>query len=448
MNYQSVRTGVIGVAAGLSLAWTAAFAEQVTLEGCIAEALEANPDIRSASARVEAARAAIGEAESARFPRVGVSGTWTRTDNPPQAFFMSLNQRRASLEKDFNNPDDIENARGSVTAQWRLYDSGRREAERLAAQKGAQAAGCSLDSVRNDLVFQVSAAYYGLLQSRAFVAVHEEAVRSLEGHLRVAGERVQAGAALKSDVLNLEVRLSQARDNLIRAQNAVRLALAALNASIGSERVKESDLPDPADRPTARRAAGASDSEARPEWRAVQAQVEAAEALTRRARREYLPVVNAFGSVDWDSEPFKAPERSYLVGAAVEWNIFDGYRTRSGVARASAMLVAAQAEADMVRIRLALDLKRATLNERESRERLDVAVRSLAAAEEALRITRERYQQGAADVTELLTAQLGLTETKARQVAARYDNLIALADIARAAGQAESGKGTQQSGER
>ena len=35
-------------------------------------------------------------------------------------------------------------------------------------------------------------------------------------------------------------------------------------------------------------------------------------------------------------------------------------------------------------------------------------------AEEALRITRERYEQGAADITELLTAQFGLTDTRTR----------------------------------
>ncbi|MEI8351147.1 MAG: TolC family protein, partial [bacterium] len=341
---------------------------------------------------------------------------------------------------------DIENARGSVIAQWRLYDSGRRGADRRAAQQGAQAAGYSLETVRNELVFEISKAYYGLLQSREFVAVREDSVRSLEEHLRLAGERVKAGSALKTDVLNLEVQYSQAREDLIRAKNAVRLARAALNAAIGSDLVKESDLQDLSDSRGQPVKTGPDSPDTRPEWRAVQAQVAAAEAMTQRARREYLPVVNAFGSLDWDSEPFRTPERSYLVGAAVEWNIFDGFRNRAGLTRASAGLVAAQAEADKLRILLALDLTRSHLNEQESRERLEVASRSLAAAEEALRITRDRYQQGAAEVTELMTAQVGVTATKARQTAARYDNLIALADQARAAGRAAEGIRNSETG--
>ena len=439
MNHKTVVAGVVGVGLGLSVAWTAVSAERVTLDRCLAAAWDGNPDVRSATARLEAARAAVSEASSAYFPQVGLAGTWTRTDNPPQAFFMSLNQRRASLQKDFNNPDDIENARGSVIAQWRLYDSGRRGADRRAAQQGAQAAGYSLETVRNELVFEISKAYYGLLQSREFVGVRDEAVRSLEEHLRLAGERVKAGSALKTDVLNLEVQYSQAREDLIRAKNAIRLARAALNAAIGSDLVKESDLHDLSDSGGQPVKTDPASPESRPEWRAVQAQVAAAEAMTQRARREYLPAVNAFGSLDWDSEPFRTPERSYLVGAAVEWNIFDGFRNRAGLTRASAGLVAAQAEADKLRILLALDLTRSHLNEQESRERLEVASRSLTAAEEALRITRDRYQQGAAEVTELMTAQVGVTATKARQTAARYDNLIALADKARAAGRAAEG---------
>ena len=52
-----------------------------------------------------------------------------------------------------------------------------------------------------------------------------------------------------------------------------------------------------------------------------------------------------------------------------------------------------------------------------------------------MRITQQRYQQGAADLAELLTAQTGLTGTRTRNVAARYDYLIALSNLERARGQ-------------
>ena len=413
-------------------------ADRRTLNDCIAVALKASPDVRSASARLDAARSAIKEAASAYYPQVGLAGNWMRTDNPPQAFFMSLNQRRASLQNDFNHPEDTDNARGSVVAQWRVFDSGRREADRQAATFGARASEQSLAAVRNDLVYEITKAYYGILQVRGFVTVQEEAANSISESLRVATERFKAGGAMKTDVLNLEVQKAQADEELIRARNGLKLSVAALNAAVGVEWLKPADVDglasrtDPADW---RDQSGSQTIESRPEWRAMESQVGMAEALATRARREYLPVVNAFGSVDWDSESFGGAERSYLAGAAIELNVFDGFRTRAGVAKAASALIAAQAQADKLKAMLALDLTRARLNVQEAGERMVVAGKALAGAGESLRITQERYKQGAAMITELMAAQAGFTATRIRNVAARFDWLIARADVERASGE-------------
>ena len=436
MNFTRVIM-VLGMLAGLGKWLQAAeMLPGITLERCIQTAMEASPDIQSASARVAAAKAAVKEASSAYFPQVGLSGSWTRTDNPPQAFFMSLNQRRASLQNDFNNPNDTENVRGSVVAQWRLFDSGRREADRLAASQGSKASEFMLEAVRNDLVYQISRAYYGILQVRSFVAVQEETIKSLSESLRVASERNQAGSALKTDVLNLDVQLSQAREELIRAKNGLKLGVAALNTAIGQTVVRVSDVADMQGQGVPAPSTNGTNSviDARPELRAMESRVRAMEAMVARARREYLPVVNGFGSVDWDSETLSGFEQSYIVGAAVELNIFDGQRNRAGVARAKAACAEVKAEAEKLRQALELDLTQAQLNEQEARERLEVAAKSLSSAEEALRITQERYQQGAAVISDLLTAQNGLTATRTRQVAAQYDCLIALANVERAMG--------------
>lgn len=436
MNYKRIAMGV-GLIVGMAV-WVRAaeVVPGITLERCIQTALEASPDVQSANARVSAAMAAVKEVSSAYYPQIGLSGGWARTDNPPQAFFMSLNQRRASLQKDFNNPDDTENVRGSVVVQWRLFDSGRREADRRAVRQGAKASEFMLESVRNDLVYQVTRAYYGILQVRSFVAVQEESVRTLSESLRIAQERHNAGSALRTDVLTLEVQLSQAREELIRARNGLKLGAAALNSAMGRKLIGEADVGGLQGIEVSALSTNvvASGVEARPEMLAMQARLEAVEATVARARREYLPLVNAFGSLDWDSESLNGYEQSYIAGAAMELNIFDGWRNRAGVVRAKAAAAEVRAETEKLRQALELDVLQARLSEQEARERLEVAARSLDSATESLRITQERFAQGAAVVTDLLTAQIGLTATRTRQVAAQYDCLIARADVERAMG--------------
>lgn len=410
-------------------------AAPVSLDACRAAARADNPGLAAAGQRAAAAAQAITQARSAYYPQLKASAQWVQTDNPPQAFFMRLNQRTASLEEDFNQPDDTDNLRLSAGAAWRLYDFGQRAAQTGMAKAGAEAQQALLRAARNDLDHQVTRAYYGTLQAEAFLDVQQESVASLEENLRIARERLAAGSAVKTDSLNLEVKLAEAREDLIRARNGVELARAALNTAIGRNLVGEGDaLSAPADLP-ARPAPPAPDRiEQRGEWQAAQAAVRVRESALRKARRQSAPAINAFGSLDFDDDGSASYEQSYLVGVSAEVDLFTGGRNRGAAAQALAETEAARADLARAGNELRLDLRQATLGVGEAFERVDVAGKSLASAEEALRITRERYQQGAADITELLTAQVGLTATRTRLAAARYDYLIARSNLERAQG--------------
>lgn len=442
LTMRRLKVWVVNAAVGILLSGAmSSYGGELTLKDCLAAALKANPDLQAAEHRLEAARAAVREASSAYYPMLGLSANWARTDNPPQAFFMQLNQRQASLQKDFNQPGDTENVRGSVGVKWQLFDSGRREADRRGAREGSAAAGFMLDAVRNDLLYQVTCAYYGIMKARDVVSVQAEMVVSLQEYLRLANERVKAGNALKTDALNLEVQLSLAREDLIRARNGLQLSVLALNTAVGATVLEEDavarlDAAVKVVRPPVRTAVN---SEGRAEWRAAESQAKAMDALADRARREYMPTLSALGSVDWDSATFRDYQQSYFAGAVAEVNLFDGFRNRSGLVRARANAAAVRADQAKLYSALRLDLTQAVLGEREAWERLEVSGKSRASAEESLRITRDRYQQGAADVADLMAAQVGLTTTRSRQLAAQYDCLMAQANVVRALG--DSGKG-------
>jgi len=424
---------VAGLIASAPLTWAAGGPD---LEQCIRTALGKNPEVQAAAYRVDAARAAIEQAVSAFYPQLTLSSTLTHTDNPPQAFFANLNQRKASLQSDFNQPEDTENLRESISVKYRLWDGGQRSLGQEMASLGAGAQSEARTIIRNELAHQVVRGYYTLLQAREVVKVHEETAQSLEESLRIAGERVKLGSAVKTDVLNLEVKLAQAREDLIRARNGVRLAVAALNTAIGEDLVVESALPEPA-RETLTPPAKPEMSETganRAELRAVRLAVELAERNWRKTQADRLPKLSAFGSLDWDSTVNSDTHQSYFGGLVLEWDAFTGFRQRGAVSEARARLNEASAEEQKARNQIRFDLTQAGLQVADAWERLEVARLSVVSAEEALRITRERYEKGATDVTELLTAQVGLTATRTRNVAAYYDFQIAASNLERARG--------------
>jgi len=400
-------------------------------------ALNNNPNVRAATERIQAARAAIREAQSAYYPMIGASVTYARTDNPPQAFLMMLNQRRASLQSDFNNPSDTENLALNLGLKYCLYDFGRRGLDTDMARGAAEITRLVLKGLQNDLIQQVTQGYYSVLQADAFVSVRADTVNDLQESLRVANELVDSGSALTLDVLNLEVQVAQARDELIRSRNGVKLALAALNTAIGSNLASASNMPDKVEQPQSR-PEESNDPEAireRPELQAARRMAEVRQAALDKSRREYFPTLNAFGSADWNSHASLDFQPSYFVGISAEVTLFDGFRRNAAVDAAAAMERVAEAEERRTADNLRLDLTSASIQILESWERLEVARKSIASAEEALRITQERYREGVADIPQLLTSQTGLTGTRARNVAALYDYLTAVSNLERAKGE-------------
>lgn len=409
----------------------------VTLEECIDASLRDNPDVRAATERVQAARAAIKSARSAYYPTLTASSTYARTDDPTQAFMMMMGQRRVSMTSDFNNPPDTDNLALSLGVKYCLYDFGRRGLSTEMAQGNAEVSRLVLRGLQNDLIHQVTRGYYTVIQANAFVTVQEESVKTLEESLRVAKERVKAGSAVKTDALNLEVQLAQTEEDLIRARNSVKLSLAALNTAIGTNLVDSAGIPAPVDPPVSKPPESEDPSviRNRPELLAALKMVDVQRASLQKARRQYLPTINAFGSADWNSEVSTDFQQSYFVGVTAEAELFGGFRRGADVAAAGAQQMAAAADADKTANELRLDLTSASIQADEAWERLNVARKSIASAEESLRITRQRYQQGAADLSELLTAQTGLTGTQMRHVTALYDCLTARSNLERARGQ-------------
>ncbi|HPJ94400.1 MAG TPA: TolC family protein [Deltaproteobacteria bacterium] len=434
---------ILGILAGMAVLIEGT-AQAITLEKCIEQSLIESPDIEAAAQKSEAAMAMMKKARAAYYPWVTLSAAYARTDNPPQAFMMQLNQRELDMRDpafDPNNPDDTNNVRMSLGVKYRVYDFGRRRLDYAMAGSGSDVACLQLSAVLNELIHQISASFFGVLQAQAFVLVQQESVASLQESLRVANERYQAGSAVKTDVLNLEVQLSQSAEDLIRARNSVLLAVAALNTAIGKDlaggpedldytipEVSPALPPEEIDR-----------VEDRPELKIVEILSQIRQMELSKAKRAYTPTVNAFGSLDQDGETFSDTEDSYLVGANVEWDLFTGFSRKNSVSQARANLAAAQADVRKTRNQLRLDLKQAYLKAVDARQRLEVTRKSLESAKESLRITQERYKGQAADITELLTAQVGLTVTQSRGVSAYYEYLTELSNLKRAKGLLVSG---------
>jgi len=413
----------------LACAFPAPAADTWTLERALDYALAHNPDARIAQQHIAAAQAGLEQANSAFWPRLQAQSSYTRTDNPMLVFGSILNQRSYRSSLNFNDLPDVDdlNARGIVTVP--LYAGGRNVAGRLTARATTEAAKQESGAVRNALGFEVSRAFHTVLKTRQFIQAAEAAVNSFETNLVVAKKRLSGGTLLKSDVLDIEVRLAQAHDDLVRARNAHTLAERALRNLLG---IEEGEFT-VADTAPVVSAPNSGDFAQRPELAAARERESAAQAQVRGTKSGYQPRVSAFGSLEYDYGGVTGGDgKSYTAGVLAQWDLWDGFSTRAKVREAKANLESAREEQRKLRLAIDFEVEQARLNLNAAAERLAVSSKTVDQAAESASLTRNRFEQGLALSTQLIDSETALVAARVRRAEAESDQRIAIAALHKA----------------
>lgn len=412
---------------------------ELSLIQAINLAFTCNPDLRAAQERVRLASALLAGARAEFYPKLGLSENFVETNTPANVFMFLLNQARFSFNRDFNHPGFIDNFLTTTQLQQPLYEGGRLQSRRQAAESQQQASSYSLRAAQNELVFHVAEAYYRLIQARNLAQVRRATVEQVQRQLQIARTRLQAGTAVRSDVLSLEVRLAEARETLITAENQLQLSWAVLENVIGTHlprltlpsRVPPAPWTDHID--TVEKAV-AEAVNLRPEVGAMNGQRRAALANVEAARAGNRPSVNFTGNYYVWTPNFYNGTNNLFVGLAASLNLFDGGRTRSAVHAAQARVAELVAKQERLLLDIELEVRRAYLQLSDAQGRLQVMDRAIEQATESFREIGVRYEGQAATISQFIDAQVALTSAEVRRATAQADVEIARANLERAVG--------------
>ena len=422
---------IIALLSAVHLSHPAVADGPLTLAAAIEEALTHNPDAVLARHRIAKAGAVVAQAEALVWPSLTMRSSYQRTDNPVGVFGAALNQSAFSPGLNFNDVPDADNLNLAGIVTVPLYTGGRITAEREAAQERRTAATLTLDAVHNQLAFEVSRIYFSIHKARAFVAAAAAAVHSFAENLAIARQRFAAGKALKADVLDIEVRLAHANEELLQARNGDELARRALANLLGREQElitvtdESPTVPPPA----------ASIQPNRPETTVLLRHRQAAEAAVRSAQSGFKPRVSAFATAEQNHGwKFNGSGGNYTAGLLVNWKLWDGFLTRGQVneARSDVNLITEQQR--RLRLAIELEVQQARLRLKAAEERVDVTRKAVELAAESVQLTRARFEQGLALTTQLIDAETALTGARVRVAQADADRHIAIAALRKALG--------------
>jgi outer membrane protein TolC len=421
------------------LAVGTAAAEPMTLAKCIDVALQGNPDITSANLEVEATTAQSKSARGGFGPRLHLDAGIQRWDKALPFNLGSLNSLLPPSATFPNIRDQWTWSVGATLAQpltslWTIKEG------YVLRQMGVDVAEIQRKSARRDVAFQVTEAYYRVLQAMRLAEVAQKSVENVDAQVKRAQSFYRAGTVGRNDLLRAELGLAAAKQRLIQANGGVVLARGQLARLMGLP----PDSPiDPADK-TTEVAVGplipASEAENRAvadrlEIKEIAKRIDQAEAGMSLAKSKMLPQVNAVANYTHTVGSQFNPTNAWFIGGTASWDIWEGGGTYYGIdeskARMAQALSARRKAEDMIR----LETRSAHVNATTAAQALTVARDAVEQAEENFRIEQKRYESGDNTSFDVLDAENQLTTARGQLQAATYDSLIAQSNLARAIGQ-------------
>ncbi len=417
-------------------------AEPLTLDQAIEIARQNNPGLKAADAQVEAAKAGTLKSLSAFLPRVTLTETWSRTDNPLMVFGIKINQESVG-PADFdpaaiNAPEPISNYTTRLSVMQPVFNGGKGYLGRKQARIARESAVLDRNRARQEAEFNVIKAFYGVLLAKEYHAVAVQSLETSAANVKLAEARYRAGAVLQSDLLRAKVQYAEVKEMATRSENGVKLAAANLNFAMGVPQQSEYEVAGALSSQGLRETMDALIGEAlslRPDLLSMGLNRTNAEVSVSQARTGYVPTLNLMGQADWNSDALAGDDaKSWAVMAVFQWNLFDGLVTQSQVKEAAATAGRMRALETQAREAVQLQVRQAYYNLAASQERLSATASSVHEAEEGLRIVQKRYEVGMTTFVDVLGAESALIRARTNALQALYDNNIAVADLKLATG--------------
>jgi len=400
----------------------------LTLDECIAIALEAQPSIQATLYDYAAARARVREAFSPLLPQLAGTATATRSNST----VLTTSTGRTVAVAVSRQPADTFLAQ--VQLSQLLFDFGKTLAATQVARKLAEVSAEGVELQRQLITLTVKEAYTNILLAQRLIRVQEQALERAELNLSSAKGFVDVGTQPLSTAVRAEVDVANAKVDLINARNALRTARVALNTAMAVDASAQTEIKDNLEyEPTTidRAALRAEAIRQSPEYRQARLQSSAAEAGVQAASRNFLPNISgtgSYGGTQLDLNP------TWSLGLAFTWNIFDGGNLVAAYDEAKANLGAASARVKVAELTLIQSLEQAEIAVEAAQERIQAARALIASSQENFRLAQGRFDVGVGTILELTDAQLALTQASNTEAQALADYRIALAQLDRAAG--------------
>lgn len=390
------------------------------------KASDKNLQIKIANQEFKSAQADYRQSNSLFLPSISASHTAISTTNPLMAFGSKLNQEILTAS-DFNpallnNPNKIQNFATKIEVLQPLIN--------VDGFYGRQAARAKMDAfqlqterTKEYLELEVNKAFMQLQLSYEAVKVLEKANGTADANLKLIENYFKQGILQKTDLLSVQVRVNEIKNQLQYAksnvQNASDYLAFLLNEDTGNKVYKPLEE---LENTIVIESINTTLSGNRKDIQAMNKSSEAYQKMLQSSKMNFLPRLNAFGSYElYDNNLFGTKAKGYVVGAQLSWNVFDGYKSIGKMEKAKADFQKSEIQFQQYKAQSQLDLNKINRQLKDAENKVNLSKLALEQSQEAYRIRSNRFAQGLEKTTDLLQSETQMSQKELELLQAVFE---------------------------
>ncbi|MGD9992203.1 MAG: TolC family protein [Salinivirgaceae bacterium] len=394
--------------------------DTLTLERCIAIGLQNNPGLQSSQFLVKESKTKIDETHSGYYPMVNLNSNATTYSNN-------------------NGSQRYENYNTGISASYNLFNGFKTKASYNGAKENYDANIFQHESIKQDLVLNITYSYYKTLQAERILKSAEVSVKNSRLILEFANAKNKAGMATRSDILKSEVELSNAELEKIKAANSLLAAKGNLNLLMGLPSNNPTEIVD-----------DLSELEenmvktydiflnealnSRTEVKRFQSLLNAQQNYIQVAKGDYYPALSANANYNFAGAEITGIQQNWWLGMTLTIPIFKGFSTKARVTGEELSLKGLEKSFESLEQQIGQEVWNAYLAVKESSERMATTSKGLESARENLSISEGEYKEGTGSIIQLTDAQTTFVTAEHNYIQSIADYKISLAELERTIG--------------
>jgi TolC family type I secretion outer membrane protein len=399
----------------------------LTLKDAILVAFKNNKDLQMQEREVEAAKANIVDARSRFLPQINFEGSYTNNDKVLAENIFS----------GYTNDNKL-----GLTLNESIYSGGANIANYKQAGIGFKVQEETLRAKKLDVEFEAKRLYYGLLLAYETERIARETLEQAKAHYADVKHKFNQGTSSHFDVLQSGVQVSLLMPDLVKATNEVKLIKAELSKLLGLK----VDTPIETEEKLACSRFEIKEAEFlktaylnKPEMTLKALGIDINKWAIQMAKSGYRPQIDIMANYSYRSNNLSnivnGKHKNWSAGVLLNIPIFEGFSTKAKVDEAKARYAEAILDKENLGDQIAVDVRQACLNLKESETIIDSQKDHVGEAREALRIAEVSYDNGVGTNLDVLDAQVSLSQIQRNLASGIYDYLMAEASLKRSMGE-------------